>query len=62
MRAPEGYVHTISDSFCAGAETILYRASVHTHKNRDLGAISVTERSFAAPVSKVESISDRCSY
>ena len=34
-----------------------------THKNGDLGAISVTERCCAAPVSKVEShISDRCPY
>ena len=34
-----------------------------THKNRDFGAISVTERSYAAPISKLEShISDRCSY
>ena len=31
-----------------------------THKNSDFGAISVTERSCAAPISKVEShISDR---
>ena len=34
-----------------------------THKKGDLGAISVTVRSCAAPISKVEShISDRCSY
>ena len=32
-----------------------------THKNGDLGALSVTERSCAAPISKVEShISERC--
>ena len=31
-----------------------------THKNGDFGAISVTERNYAAPISKVEShISDR---
>ena len=28
------------------------RASVHTHNNGDFGAISVTERSCAAPISK----------
>ena len=35
-----------------------------THKNGDFGAISVTERSCAAPISNVERrhISDRCSY
>ena len=34
-----------------------------THKKGDFGAISVTERSCAAPISKLEShISDRCSY
>ena len=32
-------------------------------KNGDFGAIFVTERSWAAPISQVEShISDRCSY
>ena len=34
-----------------------------THKNGDFGAISVMERSWVAPITKVEShISDRCSY
>ena len=34
-----------------------------THKNGDFRAISVTGRSYEAPISKVEShISDRCSY
>ena len=34
-----------------------------THKNGDFGAISVMERSWVAPIAKVEShISDRCSY
>ena len=34
-----------------------------THKNGDFGEISVTERSCAAPISKMGShISDRCSY
>ena len=56
-------VHTIPDSFCAGTKTIPDRASVYTHKNRDFGAISVTEQSCAALISKVEShISDSCSY
>ena len=56
-------VHTIPDSFCAGTKTIPDRASVYTHKNRDFGAISATERSCATPISKVEShISDSCSY
>ena len=33
-----------------------------THKNGEFGAISVTERNSAAPISKVKShISDRCS-
>ena len=39
------------------------RGILFTHKNGDLGAISVMERSCAAPISKVESqISDRSSY
>ena len=34
-----------------------------THKNRDFGAISVTERICAVPISKVEiHISDKCSH
>ena len=40
---------------CTGTKTIPDRASVYTHKNRDFGMISVTERSCAAPISKVES-------
>ena len=57
-----GYVHTIPDSFCAGTKP--YRIGLPlTHKNRDFGAISVTERSYGAPISKVGShISDRCLY
>ena len=39
------------------------RGHLFTHKNGDLGAISVPERCCAEPISKVEShISDRCSY
>ena len=34
-----------------------------SHKNGDFGAISITQRSCADPISKVEShISDRCSH
>lgn len=54
----EGYVHTIHtipDGFCADAKTIPHSwASVDTY---------VTERSSAAPISKVEiHKSDKCSY
>ena len=50
------------DSFCVGAKTIPDRASVHTQE-RFLGAISVTKRRGAAPLSKVERhIWDRCSH
>ena len=39
---------------------ILDRATYHIYENGDFGAISVTERSCAAPISKVERpISDR---
>ena len=50
------------DSFLlARLKTIRF---LFTHKNGDLGTISVTEQSWAAPISKqIEShISDRCSY
>ena len=41
----------IPDSFCAGAKTILDRASVHTWEQWFLfDAISVTERKCAAPI------------
>ena len=55
-----GSVHTIPDSCCAGTKP--YRIGLlFTHKNSDWGAISVTERSCATPISKVGShISDRC--
>ena len=50
------------DSFCAGTKTLLDRVSAHT-KTSEFGAISVTEWSYASPISNVESqISDRCSY
>ena len=41
-----------------------YRIAIlFTHKNSDSGAISVTERSYAAPIPQVERhISDSCSY
>ena len=51
----KGVYTILPDSFCAGKKTIPDRASVYTHKNRDFGAISVTERSCATPISKVES-------
>ena len=57
-----GFVHTIPDNFSAATKIIPDRASVHT-KNGCGGAISVTERSCAAPISKVAShVSDRCSH
>ena len=53
-------VHTIRGSFYAGTKTIPSTASVHT---QDLGAVSLTKRSYAAPISKVEDhISHRSSY
>ena len=48
-----GHVHSIPDSFRAGIKIILERVSVHTQK-RCGGAISVTERSCAAPILNVE--------
>ena len=42
-----GYVHAISDNFCAGTKTIPDKA-LFAHKNGDFGAISATERSCAA--------------
>ena len=55
-------VHTIPDIFWPARKPdgigLLF-----THKNGDFGAISVTERSCTAPISKVEShISGRCSF
>ena len=52
--SPKGYVHNIPDSFCNGKKTIPDRASVHD-KNGDFKAISITELSYASPVSNVES-------
>ena len=53
------YVHTIPCSFCAGTKTRPDKASA-THKNGDLGAISVTEQSCAVPISEVDrNTSDR---
>ena len=59
-----GYVHTIPYSFCARIKTISDTiACLFTHKNGGFGAISVTEQSCAATISKAEShIWDRCSY
>ena len=56
-------VHTIPDIFCAGTKTIRDLGLLFSHKNSDCGAISVTERSCTAPISKEEShISGRCSF
>ena len=51
FEATLGYAHTIYilDTFCAGAIKL-----VLAHKNGDFGAISVTERSCAVPISKAE--------
>ena len=61
-----GYVSAIPDSFAPARNPYLTRL-LFTHKNNDFGAISVTKRSCAAPISKGEShiiffLSDRCSY
>ena len=49
--------------FFVGTKTLPGRASVHTCKNGDLGAISVTERNCAALISYLEShMSHRSSY
>ena len=48
------YVHTVPESFCAAVKTIPDRASFHTQE-RLWRAISVTEQSCAAPISKLES-------
>ena len=57
-----GYVYTKPDTFCAGTKTIADKASVNTSE-RWFGALSVTEGSCTARISKVKShISDRCSY
>ena len=47
------YDPAISDSF-APARKSYHMGLVFTHKNGDFGAISATERSCAAPISKVE--------
>ena len=58
----KGYVYTIPIDFVPARKQDRI-GLLFTHKNGDIGAISVTERSCAAPISKVESqISDRCSY
>ena len=55
-----GCVRTIQESFCVCRKSIPGIGLLFTHKNGDFGLISVTERSCAAPVSKVERyISDR---
>ena len=55
-------VHSIPDSLSAPAQKPYHMRILFTRKNGDFGAISATERSCVAPISKVEShISDRCS-
>ena len=44
-----GFVHTIPDSFC------FRKGLLCAHKNCDSGVLSVTERSYAVPTSKLES-------
>lgn len=46
-----GYGHTLPKSFCAGTKNILDRASLFTHKNGDVGTISVKERRDTVPIS-----------
>ena len=54
------YIISIPDSSCAGTKTIPDKASVHTLKNGDFGAISVTARRSAAPTfNMLRHISDR---
>ena len=51
-----GCFHTTPDSsFCTGAKIIPDTGLLFTHKNRDFSAVSVTERTCAALISKVES-------
>ena len=47
-----------TNSSCSGKKTIPDRTSVHTHRNDDFRAISVTERSCSALISKVERHTD----
>ena len=57
-----GYVHTLPDSFRAGAKTIPDTASVDAY-DADFGAISVTKGSCALSIPKVEiHVLDRRSY
>ena len=46
---------TISTLYCVGLESVQkpYRIGLpFTHKNGDFGAISLTERSYVAPISR----------
>ena len=52
-----GYVHTVPIAF-APARKLYWIGLLFTHKNDYGGVISVTERSCAAPISKVETESD----
>ena len=50
--------HWRKNSSCSGKKTIPDRTSVHTYRNGDFRALSVTERSCVAPISKVERHTD----
>ena len=49
------YVHIIPDIFRACTKTIFWIGLRFTHKNDDLGAISVMRRNCPEPISKVQS-------
>ena len=55
------HIHTMPLGSCVSTKTIPDRDCVHTQvKNGDFGAISITERSCTAPISKMEPhISDK---
>ena len=46
-------VYTITDSSCTGTNQLERIGPLLTHENGDFGAVSVTERSCAAPIFKV---------
>ena len=56
-----GFVDTKQDNFCAGTKTIPDRGGLCSHKNDDLifGAISITERRCAAPISNERGVTYR---
>ena len=63
MRKQSEAIVTLYQVAFTPAQKLYWIGLLFTHENGDFGAISVTERCCAAPISKVEShISDRCSY